>query len=279
MIRSSGSTLLQERGAGILALDPDLALEAHRAANCKPPFDHLVEADERSAADEQDVRRIDLRKLLMRMFSAALGRNISDGSFQHLQERLLDAFAGNVARDRGVFVLSADLVDLIYIDDAGLGAFDVAAGVLNQSKDDVFNVFADVAGFRQRCRVDDREGHAQQSRQRLGKERLAGSGRADQEDVGFLEFDVGLLSRQLDALVVVVYGDGQLLLRFVLTDDVLVEKCLDLGWLGKVNILGGGFVVLIFIDDVLANADAFITDENGWTCDQLPNFVLTLVAE
>ena len=62
----------------------------------------------------------------MRMFSAALRRNISDGSFQHLQQGLLHAFARNIAGDGGVFVLSADLVDLIYIDDAGLGSFDIA---------------------------------------------------------------------------------------------------------------------------------------------------------
>ena len=62
----------------------------------------------------------------MGMFSAALGRNIGDGAFQHLQQGLLHAFAGNIARDRGVFVLSADLVDFIYIDDAGLGSFDIA---------------------------------------------------------------------------------------------------------------------------------------------------------
>ena len=114
------------------------------------------------------------------------------------------------------------------------------AGVLNQPQDDVFNVFADVAGFGQRGRIDDGEGHAQQTRQRLGQKRLAGSGRSDQQNVGFLKLDVGLFARQLDALVVVVNGDSQLLLRFILADDVLIEESLDLGRLGKMNVLGEG---------------------------------------
>ena len=121
LIRSSGSTLFQKRRSGLFCA---LHSTSPGSPSCFAPqavFDHLVETDERSAADEQDVRRIDLRELLMRMFSAALRRNISDGSFQHLQQSLLNAFAGNIAGDRGVFVLSADLVDLIYIDDAGLG--------------------------------------------------------------------------------------------------------------------------------------------------------------
>ena len=84
----------------------------------------------------------------MRMFSAALRRNVGDGSFQHLQQGLLHTLARNIAGDGGIFVLSSDLVDLIYIDDAGLGSFDITRRILNQAQDDVFHVLADVAGLR-----------------------------------------------------------------------------------------------------------------------------------
>jgi len=41
----------------------------------------------------------------------------------------------------------------------------------------------------------------------------------------------------------------------------------------------GRLVVLIFVDDVLANTDAFITNEHSGPCDQFTNIILTLVAE
>ena len=58
----------------------------------------FVEADERAAADEQDVRRVHLDVLLLGMLAAALRRNVGDGAFEHLQQGLLHAFA---ARRRG----------------------------------------------------------------------------------------------------------------------------------------------------------------------------------
>ena len=88
----------------------------------------------------------------------------------------MDTFAGYIARDGGVFVLPANLVDLIYINDAGLGAFDVAAGVLDQTQNDIFNVFTNITGFGERRCIDNRKRHAQQARQRLREQRFARAG-------------------------------------------------------------------------------------------------------
>src|SRR3954468_2950879 len=68
----------------------DLSVEPHRAANRQPTLDHFVHSEERPTPYEEDVRGIDLPKLLMRMFSASLGRNISNSALEHLQESLLD---------------------------------------------------------------------------------------------------------------------------------------------------------------------------------------------
>ena len=64
--------------------------------------DDLLEAVERAAADEQDVGRVDLQELLVRMLAAALRRHRGDRAFDQLQQRLLHAFARHVARDRRV---------------------------------------------------------------------------------------------------------------------------------------------------------------------------------
>jgi hypothetical protein len=83
------------------------------------------EADERAAADEQDVRRVDLQELLLRVLAAALGRHVGDRALEDLQQGLLHALARDVAGDGGVVALARDLVDLVDVDDAALRALDV----------------------------------------------------------------------------------------------------------------------------------------------------------
>ena len=118
---------LFERGADLALLHRlDVGLEAERFL-ADAALDHLVEADERAAADEEDVRRVDLEELLVRMLAAALRRHVGDRAFQNLQQRLLNAFARDIACDRRVLVLAADLVDLVDVDDALLALLDVAA--------------------------------------------------------------------------------------------------------------------------------------------------------
>ena len=73
------------------------------------------------------------------------GRHVGDGALEDLQQRLLDALAGDVAGDRGVIGLARDLVDLVDVDDPALGALDVEVGGLDQAQEDVLDVFADVA--------------------------------------------------------------------------------------------------------------------------------------
>ena len=61
----------------------------------------------------------------------------------------------------------------------------------------------------------------------------------DEQDVGLRELDfVAAGPVHLDALVVVVDGDGELLFGLVLADDVFVEESLDFLRLGQVG--GGG---------------------------------------
>ena len=65
----------------------------------------LLQADEGSTTDEENIRRIHRSEFLVRMLAPALGRNIGDGAFQDFEKSLLHALAGDVARDRRVFVL------------------------------------------------------------------------------------------------------------------------------------------------------------------------------
>ena len=85
------------------------------------PLDDLFKAHESAAANEQDVGGVHRSKFLMRVLASTLRRNVGDGAFENLQQRLLHAFAGDIASDRRVFVLLRNLVDLVDIDDALLG--------------------------------------------------------------------------------------------------------------------------------------------------------------
>ena len=83
----------------------------------QPLADDLLEADERAAADEQDVGRVDLEVLLLGVLAPPLRRHVGDGPLEQLEQGLLDPLARDVAGDRDVLAGLADLVDLVDVDD------------------------------------------------------------------------------------------------------------------------------------------------------------------
>src|SRR5262249_843485 len=145
---------------------------------------------EGAAANEKDIGRVYRKEFLMRMLSSALRWDVGDGPLEDLQQCLLHSFARNVASNRGILVLAANLVDLVDIDDPGLSAFDVAVGRLQQLQDDVLYVLANVPGLGQGCRIHDGERYVEHARQGLSEKSLAGSGWPYQQDVRFLDLDV-----------------------------------------------------------------------------------------
>ncbi len=218
------------------------------------------------------------------MLAAALGRNRSDRAFDELQQGLLHALARHVTRDRRVVALARDLVDLVDVDDAGLRLLDVVVALLKELLDDVLDVLTHVARFGQRGGVRDGERHVEETRERLGQQRLAAARGADQQDVGLGDLDVVLRPRatrttHLQALVVVVDRDGQRLLRALLADDVLVQDLLDLVRLRELVPRPLGAVFQLFPNDVVAELDALVAHEHRRTGDQLADLVLALSTE
>src|ERR1035438_10316065 len=248
--------------------------------------DDFFQTYEGAAANEKNIRSIDGREFLMRMLAPALGRNIGDRPLQYLQQRLLHALTGHVAGDRRVLVLAADLVNLIYIDDAGLRSTHIAFGGLEKLENDVFDIFAYIASLGERSGVDDCEGHIQHAGESLREQRLARPGWADQQNVGFGQFHAiaGALAVHVDALVVVVDGDGQFLLGLLLSDDVLVEEGLDV--LRLRQLVGNGCCRSrrpIVFQDRIADGNALVADVCpgivAWGRDQFGDCVLRFVAE
>ncbi len=203
------------------------------------------------------------------------------------EQRLLDALTGDVTRDRGVLRLAGDLVDLVDVDDAGLGLLDVVVGGLDQLEQDVLDVLADVASLGQGRGVGDRERDVEHPGQGLGEVGLAAAGRADHEDVGLGDLDrllLGVLGRgraepRLDALVVVVDRDREGLLGPLLADHVGVEELEDLAGLGQLLEADLTALAELFLDDLVAEVDALVTDVDAGTGDELLDLLLALPAE
>ena len=209
-----------------------------------------------------------------------LGGTLQTVPSRIFEQRLLDALARDVAGDAGVLPLARDLVDLVDVDDPALRLLDVVVGVLQQVDDDVLDVLADVAGLRQVRGVGDGEGDVEDLGQRLGHQRLAAAGGAEQQDVRLAELDVLGADLGVDPLVVVVDGDGQDLLGPLLPDHVVVEDGLDLGRLGHRRQAEALRLLLDLLgDDVVAEADALVADVDGRSCDELLDLFLALPAE
>src|ERR1043166_1272266 len=144
-----------------LDLERRAAKAHHFLAN--PFLDDFVEANKCATANEKDLFGVDLNVFLVRMLAPALGRNITRAAFQNFQQSLLDAFAGDIARDAHVVGLAPDLVDLIYVNNADLSALHIIIGILKQSQNDVLDVFTNITGFGQRCSVSNAERHVEDS--------------------------------------------------------------------------------------------------------------------
>src|SRR5690606_39022941 len=268
---------LADLGLALAALD--LGAKADATGLGAALLDDFVQTGEGATHDEQDVARVDLQELLLRMLATALRRHAGDGALDQLQQRLLDALARHVAGDRRVVGLARNLVDLVDVDDALLRLVDVVVALLQQLLDDVLDVLADIAGFGQRRRVGHRERHVEHARQRFGQQRLARTGRPDQQDVGLGQLDVVVLLAALDALVMVVHGDRERALGARLANHVLVEDLEDLLGLRQVAARRLRLLLEFLADDVVAQLDAFVTDEHAGARNQLAHLVLALAAE
>ena len=240
-------------------------------------LNHLVEARERATTDEQDAGGVDLQEFLLRVLAATLRRHAGNGAFDQLQQGLLHAFAGHITGNRRIFRLAGNLVDFVDVDDAALRLLDVVITLLQQALDDVLDVFTDITGFGEGGRISDRERHVEQTGQRFGEQRLARTGRADQQDVRLRQFHAIRRTLLAQTLVVVVDGDRQHFLGLILANHVFIEDRAD--FLRFRQALDLRLGVNFLADDVVAQIDAFVADVHRRARNQLADFVLALPAE
>ncbi|MPM17189.1 hypothetical protein SDC9_63577 [bioreactor metagenome] len=246
-------------------------------------LNHLVQTNERSATDEQNVAGVDLEHLLVGMLPPSLGRYGCIGTLDDLQQSLLYTLTADVAGDGGVFPLLGDLVDLIDEDDAVLCSLYVVIGVLNQFEQDILHILTHISSLGKGGGIGDGKGNLQLLCQGGGKQRLSGSGRSDHENVGLIQFHTLFrnLFLELHPLVVVVHCHGKDTFCVILANDIFIHVLLQLLWsrnaVGKPNNL--------FLEGwiagkhIIADLDALITDGNTRSVDQPLHFFLAFAAE
>ena len=103
------------------------------------------------------------------MLAPTLRRHRGNRAFHDLQQRLLHALAGHIARDGRIVGLAGNFIDLVDIDDAALRPLDIVICGLQQLEDDIFHVLAHVTRFGQRGRVGHGEGHVEDAGKRLSQ--------------------------------------------------------------------------------------------------------------
>src|SRR5450432_1190196 len=74
-------------------------------------------------------------------------------------------------------------------------------------------------------------------------------------------------------------GDGETFLGFVLADYILVKKKFDLARLWQRRPTGNGLGLLIVRDDLVADVDALVADVNRRAGNELLHFVLRFPAK
>src|SRR5262249_50614032 len=109
--------------------------------------------------------------------------------------------------------------------------------------------------------------------------RLAGAGRADQQDVRLRELDIVVLGLVVETLIVIMDSDREHLFGVILTDDIVIENFAYFlrGRNAVARLHQRGPVLLA--DDVHAQFDASVADKYGRAGDELAPLVLALAGE
>mmetsp|Transcript_4631 Transcript_4631/g.13815 ORF Transcript_4631/g.13815 Transcript_4631/m.13815 type:complete len:563 (+) Transcript_4631:45-1733(+) len=214
-----------------------------------PLVDHLLEANEGPAADEQDVLRVHLDVLHPRVLLVPLLRDVHDGPLEHLEQGLLDPLPAHVP-GRGVPGPLRDLVDFVYVHNAPLREVEVVPRRLQQLGQDVLDVFPHVTGLGERRGVRKDQGDVHHLGQGLRQQRLSRPRWPEHQDVGLLglhllvvearpepALDAGLLlvAELLRALwAVLTRGGGQGPVRSLLVGERVAHADVLLGDVGRV---------------------------------------------
>jgi hypothetical protein len=138
--------------------------------------------------------------------------------FEKFEEIGLDAASGDIA---SAFAAGrGQLVDLVEVNNAELGAVEASIGQAHQVPDKVIHISTDVARFAEFGCVGFEKRDADAGGGRADEVGFTDAGGAEEKDVLFLvEGEFVTFAGEADVLEVIAEGDGEDFLRFILADD------------------------------------------------------------
>ena len=161
-----------------------------------------------------------------------------------------------VTGDARVLALAGDLVHLVDEDDTALCFLQIVVGILQEAYEERLYVFSYVTCFCQGSCIHNSKWHFQQFGNRAGKESLTRTRRTYEQDIALLYLYAVVILGLEDTLVVVIYRNRQVALGFVLSDHVLVEEGLDIGWLGQRSQLESFYMAFFLLLDLILLDDS-----------------------
>ena len=188
--------------------------------------DDIRQIVESTAADEENVTRVDLDELLFRVFASPLRRHIHHRALQKLQQRLLHAFSRHITRNRRIFrTFTSNFVNFVDENDAAFGPLHIIVGSLQQTSENTLHILAHITRLRENSSVSDTERNIQQSGYCLGQQCFTRSRLPYHQDVGFLDIHIwiGFVITLQQALVMVVNRHGKHLFRLFLPNDIFIQ--------------------------------------------------------
>ena len=189
----------------------------------------LLNAIECSTADEEDVVRVYVNVVLVRVFATTFWRNIDNASFEEFEHTLLHTFSAHITRDGWVVALTSNLVDFVNENDTALSFLHIEISHLEQTRENAFHVFAHVSCFGEDCCINNGERHFEEFCNSASQERLTRTRRADHHNVAFLNFYriVFVFVFVENAFVVIVDSNREILFCCILSNDILIKIGLD----------------------------------------------------
>ena len=185
----------------------------------------FLNAIECSTADEENIVRVYVNVVLVRMFATTFGGNIDNASFEEFKHTLLHSFSAHIARDGWVVALTRNLIDFVNENDTALSFFHIEICHLEQTRENAFHVFAHISCFGEDRSVNDGERYFEELCNSASQERLTRTRRADHHNVAFLNFYriVFVFVFVENAFVVIVDSNREIFLSSVLSDDILIK--------------------------------------------------------
>ena len=161
------------------------------------------------------------------MLTSALRRHIHHRSFKQLQQSLLHSFAANITCNRRIIALTGNLVYLVDKNNTTFCSCYIIIGNLQQARQNALDILAYVTCLGKNSCIDNRERHIEQSGYRTCQQGFPRSGTTHHDNVAlFYLYSIFILGL-LQTLIMVVNRYRKVTFRLILSDDILVEICLN----------------------------------------------------